>query len=597
MLFFNKKALNKYWAGLVFIIMAFSIIYFMYGKEHYLLSVVLGILLAFNTAECISFLIGSDGIKIKEYGKKYIILILIVIISFSSLLWNEFYFHDDYLNFPGHYQNFLGFSISQGRELTGLLTDLFSFVTIQNSYLLRIVVVFSLVMYVLILYNIVKPLINSEIQCICLSIIFVLIVPVINIACYGSMFCYILAFNFAAMSVIHFLQYYQDKSRISHILFCFINIITANLIYQATATVAFFILLLIIINKTEIKNSFCLYFFYTVIFGTATMAYLILVKVISKVSGITMMARGEIITFSDIGDKIIWFFTVVLRENINQICGSFLSNIPFRDKWMHYNLYFKSEILAVILSLIVVICILVFVIQLICNKEYLNLLAVTISIPLSYYCFLILKESSYTSYYSAGLCSILLLMTIKGIDIIIQHIKFIKFKNIIISLTICMLISSNYYIRDFWINGNGFVYKYLKENLKYATEADRVHIYGSLFPGTADIYVLNAAKLAFQELGLENKYIPEITSSTTKDYIETISYETWELMEKQLNQDEINQLKNMYDQNDAFHLYTIKYENISTETISDIKSLLVKSNLLPDESTAYLVDLQKIWDR
>lgn len=182
-----------------------------------------------------------------------------VLISYAPIYTEGFFFHDDYLNFIGQIggQNFYEFTFAQGRQATGILTDIMNYITVNSSWQLRVIAVVGVCIYALLLGQIIYNLTKTEIKAVGISIVLVLITPVINVASYGSMFCYPMAFVFSAMGILRVrsaIYTNQFTVKLKHLLFGIVNIVISNFIYQATATVAFSVILICYLLEKDRKN-------------------------------------------------------------------------------------------------------------------------------------------------------------------------------------------------------------------------------------------------------------------------------------------------------------------------------------------------------
>ncbi len=522
---------------------------------------------------------------------------------YAPLCTQGFFFHDDYLNFTGVYKDFYTYSISQGREITGLLTDIFSGITASNSYILRWVAVGGLGIFLLILMQTMYRFTASKAVSMAVSLITVLLVPIVNVVAYGSMFCYSFSFAFSAMGIVHFTEALKSelrKNKCIHILVGTGNIIAANLIYQATAAIAFpFILICWLFDRPCVKQK--LYFLYSTLFFIAsTGIYYILMKLIAVTEEVPVMGRGEVVSsFDGIASKAV-YFGMVLVEGIKQITASFLGNSLFTSPWMHSILEYRSGIWGAVTVGFCVIFIIAGFVSLYRKHKLSGLIQVALCLPLSYYVFLLLGESAYTAYYAGPLCICMLIVMYLGGISIFQFVKrkvFSKCNSRYVLFLLLFMIAwnSNDYMRDFWVGYNQYGYRYLKQAVAAYKGEERIHLYGSLFPGQADIYTEMAARMACKELNIPADNIT-FTVSSNRDYIETLSFETYEEMVPLIGEEEIELLNKMYVEDTNFRLYTVRRELLSSENIDKLRSVFVKAGIMPDANSQEIlvVDLQEV---
>ena len=477
-----------------------------------------------------------------------------------------------------------------------------SFITVNNSYFLRWISILGLIFYLISLYNIIFKLTRNQLGAFCISLVLSTIIPIINVVSYGSMFIYSWSFVFALISV----QYYMEaikglgnknyKHLIKGLVATSILIICSNLIYQATSTVAFLgLTLYIIFNKEKLDyigryKNYIYYIGYIVIFISSTGIYYIGYRLTMRYFQIYLMQRGDIIfSIKELIEKIQWFIGIVFIENIKQLISSVLGTGLFLEKWQHYTLSFTNKDIGILLIIFIFLTIFYGCIKVVKKSgSGINGLLLIVCMGLSYYVFIILKENSYTSYYSVGLCSILLVVCIYSFYSLTKKFFRIDIRNKIykvVPVLICfyMLINANTYIRDFWVGYNEYGYTYLKNQILDTNPTERIHLYGSLYPGQADVYTINATRMAFKELGINGDEIT-ITTSSNKEFIEVLSIETYNTIVPYLVEEEIKTLNELYILNENFGLYTIDYAKLDKDNRDKLKAIFEKSGILPNET-------------
>lgn len=587
------------------------------GRSYLKIKIILISMIVICLVDCISYawcgtLIFNKENIVKKNDKidnrKKISLVVILLIIYMPLLTDGFFFHDDYINFLGKNVDFFKFTFTQGRQIVGLMTDIMSFVTVENSNMLRIISITGLCIYSLIIYQIIYKLTHNNFKSFIIALVVSLITPVINVVSYGSMFIYVFAFIFSAISVVHLKKWFDDyrlkrKFVIDiNLILSMLTIVTANFVYQATTTVAFFVLFLFLFyEKIKDKKQYIFYIVYIVFFVLSTGIYYITINMLSKIYKIEMMGRSQFVSnFSEVLNKSIWFIKVIL-ENIKQVISSLFGSSIFIDDWMHYVINFKYKSLGIVLVGIVVLTIMYTLFKMyIIDKDLYRVGITFMLIPLSYYCFLILKENSYTSYYSVSLCSIILILFIEGSSQILNKMEFknIEVKKIVILITcFLMIISSNYYLRNFWVKDNKFAYEYLKKQLKSSDIIkDRIHIYGCLFPGEADIYAKNATRMALRELGNNNYETLNITTSTNNHFVETLTKEVYDELIKKLSEEDIIFINDIYTEDANFGIFTLKVNELDSYKLNKLERIFNLFNIIPNtDKDITIVNLMGIY--
>lgn len=533
--------------------------------------------------------------------KPILFIISLLFVIYSPLITQNAFFHDDYINFTGQWggSQFFEFTFSQGRQVTGLLTDLMNYVTIDTSWQLHLIAVSGLIIYTLILFQTIYAITSSLNKAIYISLMMSIITPVINVLSYGSMFCYSLAFCFSAMGILHFRKSFisSKKDMIFHFFMGGLSIVIANFVYQATATVAFSTILLcyLIDYRTERSKLFPLKA--SIFFVFSTGIYYILVKFfLLFINNSALMTRASTISnLNDILNKAEWFKTVLL-ETIKQLISTIVGSETFLDPWMHYLLFYKKSLFEIFTIAICLVLIILGFIQIWKHYRALGVIQTASIIILSYYVFLVLKESSYTSYYAVALCSCLLLIVLSGLDCIydvIRHIyknirldSLILLKNISIYLAcFIMCLNGNYYIRDFWIGYNFSRYSALKQQIidEYKGQS-RIHVIGTLYPGEADIYASSAARLACKEIGIDISNV-SFTSSSNSDYIETLALDIYEQLLLDSPPNDIEFLENIYLTNPAFAICNLQTHLMSEDDYQRLASIFNEAGIIPKSDT------------
>ena len=542
-------------------------------------------------------LFGEDNARKISTIKPMVAVVLLLIIVYGPLITQSSFFHDDYINFTGEWggHHFFEFTFSQGRQATGILTDLMNYVTVDTSWHLRIFAISGLIIYALILFHIVYNLTESFEKAIIISIMFSIITPIINVVSYGSMFCYSLAFCFSTMGILHLKKALEVSKfiKVYHLILGGIGIIVANFVYQATATVAFSIILLIYLMNTSQKENRFFPIKASGLFIINTGIYYILVKIFLLFNNSGLMSRGSIVSsIQEIINKIVWFKDVIY-ESIKQLISSIVGAEAFLSPWMHYLLFYRKAKVEFLLGGIVVLLLILGSIKIYKKYKWLGIFQTGLLVVLSYYVFLVLKESSYTSYYAVALCTSLLLIILYGVEFLSNKLKewpknrvcvALSKANIILYITcFIMCLNGNYYIRNFWIGYNFEQYDILKQEIITNYQGQpRIHVIGTLYPGQADVYASSAARIACKEIGINVDNLI-FTSSSNSEYIESLSLPIYKQMMNQLSSKEKDFLERVYLIDTAFGVCTLQKEILDTEDYKKLTNIFNKTGIIPKE--------------
>ena len=303
--------------------------------------------------------------------------------------------------------------------------------------------------------------------------------------------------------------------------------------------------------------------------------------------------------------KIKWFLFFVIPNVLDRLTAAFFGKLIIQEKnyWGGYlnYLYQYFKILSYFLyAFIISLGVILYFIK---TKRYLEIIILTCFVPMSYYCFLILREYGYLTYYAIPILSLLLLYIILSIFEFVSS-KFIRipinrkekyFYWLISLLVIIMAIQNNIYIRQFWVETNKEGYHFLKNSLSLQIkEKNRIHIFGVLNPGQGNIYSVFATKLALKELG----YNPQnfiITVSDNDKLISIIQDDMLKEMKKNITQEELNFLLLFYQHDTKYSRYIYNAGRIDIEKSNILKSIFIKSSFLPGSyENSAVVDLRWI---
>lgn len=581
------------------IISAFAVVAYL-GMEHIFLKIALIILFVSGVYSGIAFICSGklpffSGKDFDEKDIRYKITILVLtVFAFMPIMVHGFFYHDDWLNFSAG--GFLNYSITQARPVVGLFTDLASNIQVDDSWMLGGFAVTGLIIYIEILYEMLKGFVTKEkAGVISLSVAF--LTPIVNVLSYKVMYIYIYAAVFSALSIIFFHKACDNRLSIKRRLYCLLMgtayICYSNMIYQVTATIAFFALALLFLygtKKNDVVNA-C----YIIYYICSTAIYYIISKILLIINHAELLSRSETISsIEDIKMKIL-FFAEVLSENIKQIIVSFTYNLFFRGNNSIGKLQWRNPIAG---KCVLIICFIAIGVCLagkfIRSRRWIGLWGMMAVIPLSYYPFLILKESSYASYYSISLCSILLVVIIEGISIIFVFLK--KGISWVPLAVLCCIeiISCNVYMSKFWVTTNKEPYDYivheLGSNMELLEKTNWIHIYGTVQPGQVDIYAIREVQRAMKEYYSINECV-KITTSDNLSYCNNVSYETYEIMAGSFTEEDVGLWQELYIDNSNFGFYSLDKNKLNNENADKLMRLFNRCEMIPVEGQAVCIYL------
>ena len=260
----NQKHVRLYWdivALLILSILSVFFIIYRLGNQYILLKILLSTFFVFSTYSAIIYAIHGRAIfnKAPQSAKKIAnyrtLILLAIILTYLPIMINGYFFHDDWLNFVG--EGFLEYSITQARPVTGLFTDLVGSIKVDNSWILGVIAVIGLIIFVEIIFEFLKNFLTCR-KALLISLLTGFIAPIINVVSYKCMYIYIYAAVFSALSAIFFYQgmdkQLNTKRRIFFLISGFVFICYANMIYQVTATTAFYLIAILCLYGKKDKE-------------------------------------------------------------------------------------------------------------------------------------------------------------------------------------------------------------------------------------------------------------------------------------------------------------------------------------------------------
>ena len=158
-------------------------------------------------------------------------------------------------------------------------------------------------------------------------------------------------------------------------------------------------------------------------------------------------------------------------------------------------------------------------------------------------------------------------------------------------LTLLFITTASYTVNHFWIGYNQSIYRDIKLQILNAVdqngwEYNQAHIYGSVIPDDADIYMIRETQMALSELNLQ---IPEITSTSNRNVVRNMEDSSFNKLINQMSDEEIRFLKSMYIHDSNFSIYYLRSGEITEQDLKRLTDILVKYNVFPKPSTDVLV--------
>jgi len=566
---------------------------------------------------------------------------LLLIISYLPVLISGYFFHDDYILFTGKFINFFQYSLIQSRPVTGLLTDLLSFITVSNSYLARLIAFIGVLCFYYLFVKFLSKFVSSPPLIFVLSFGCATCFPFVNIVSYTVMFPYIWGAVFSGFSVVLFLDALDHWHERLHRIFLIklllssLSLITSFYIYQPMVTVSIAFLMSYFLFQTNVdyKTRILKTCFYFIFLFIALFISILLMRLTWEIYGITPSSRALTLnTTSQVLQKTGWFIQVVIPNAIRELTYPLLGKTLY-NTYPYGILTVNFPIVEPILTTTIMVIISggLFISTLQIPKSTgllikgLRVILFILSFPISYFFFLLITESSYLSFYVPGLVMLFWVTIIysiseiyvffhqsgvvlknyisqkidlnimKSIRVNIQFFQHQSKRNFVVFLLMLYFsIQSSTYLINEWVINYRVPYQLIKQKVSLnLLSTQRFHVIGSMIKGgEADIYAIFAVKMALFELGVSPLGY-RITHSDTDEKITTISSQTMSEILKISNNDEIEFLKRIYKKFDAFSLWVLSEPDMSRQDYLSLRAILERADILPtQEDRAVIIDLR-----
>ena len=547
----------------------------------------------------------SSTLTINIYNRYYLILIAVCLVVYFPFLINGYFYYDDYWNFSGSKANYTLTLLQQMRPFHGLLADLFWFVSPSQGYIIKWFSVACALVYGLLLFKWLKQNSGAGYFSLLLAIILVAASALSDHIGYSATISFLPGMILASLSVIYYDMLYHsfwqaNKQRtIFLIAIVIVALIFSFMFYQISTQIVFlFLAIRVYFNREKnFKYVAC----YSFLFSFSAIIYYVLGKFLIHYFGIVASSRGALIGIGDIQHKTMFFLKQVLPASFDRISAIFggrlvISDINYWHTLSYHTLLLKYFSYAVILS-----CILSALVFFLRDRRKLIDAAILIAfVPASYYCFLIIKENGYLTYYAFSLISLLLFYIAIGISSIIStiHNRYAKRgallkTSILLVLAIIVCIQNNIYISQFWVRTNQESYNHIKHTI--ATQIkflNKIHVFGVLTPGQGNIYAMFATNWALRELE-RNPEDFTITVSENEYFIPIIQDATFKEMSKILSLEELEFLRGFYIRDDTYGRFLWSHGQSDETKMQKLRELFTKCGLLPDDySDIIVVDLR-----
>ncbi|MDY3741280.1 MAG: hypothetical protein SO022_12660 [Selenomonadaceae bacterium] len=521
--------------------------------------------------------------------KMYLVMILLLMFSFSPFIYNDFYYFDDLWSFSRVEYNKIG--IAAQRPFIDLYINMAYPLSIEYTSVFRTITIIVQSLYAISIYTFFSNVLKSKAISIFLSIVFSCSVLVVDIIGYMAIFPVVLSNIYTLYSYIVFKDGYEKCNIRYHCYLYSMIFFIAACMYYPIITPMFFVYALIDRYFERLYSAK----YYIHLFGEyviSTAVYLSVTRALLYLFGVSASSRAVIIdTYDGFIAKINWFIMDVIPTCFTHIFALFTGNTFLELNCMFYTVKISNHPFRYVIMTIIMTLILYYFYKLYKMKNYILILYSLVIIPMTFMYWLILSESTIITYYLLALNYLLILMMFLGLY------SYLKSKNkVLIILSLLILASSNIYAGSFWVEYNQYSYNFIKSTIasNINSYTKRIHIYGKLNPYQINSYAIMATNLALKDLGIEENKI-NVTASDDEKIITGLTHEEGEELCNKLDSDSLKIFNKYYQRNTDYAIYTMR-ENIEGEyNQEELTKVLILGGALPDKNSndVIIVDLNK----
>lgn len=532
---------------------------------------------SFITLSLISYYLLIKESKIsshKTLQTGYLGLLVVQTVAFLPLYTQTFMYGDDLWGYSRDFDGSLSGGIYYSRPfvsfLNGFLVDT-SFKSINN---VRIFCGLTLFLFGCVMFRFMVDETKNVKRAWFFAVLSVAGCAAVDCIAYASVYPINASLLISAISFITYLKAMESENqkRMFYLCISIITLVSAFCMYQVGTPIVFLMYIIHekyngeISEKKRCWNAFK----YLIFYGITAILYLLLTKIIQILTDVEagQSARSTIVfSIDDLVHKGFWFITDVCPQSLRRIIAFICGNKLFEQNNMFYQCTFSQKVIGIFLTVILFALIVTSIVVNSCRKKSIAFFALSIvCIPLSFWPFLILPESTYLTYYAMA---IILLFTWYIWDAVCILVDFIKERKLFQSwklsisengllaiLIVIIALQSNNYAENSWVNYNRDSYEYLANTIAAKIDSgeniDTITVQGSISPYVGGReYVIFAVKDILIELE-RNPDDYNIIQSDNSYYISIFNDNELDNMTKILGKEKINKLLNYYMHDDMY---------------------------------------------
>lgn len=553
--------------------------------------------------------VSEDNTLFRDYG----MLALLCTMALFPFFLTGFAYGDSYVNLQaGRTPSWVMYgAIAMKRPFVGITSACSINTSVEGSYILRMCLSVGIVVCAILLYRFILEKMNSKPMALLLCIF--LCASVITVDCVAYLAVYPIVFSLL-FSAIAYLEWeaFADKigegNRRQAILYGVAfagSLFTAFCMYQI-GTPMFFVLLIISVlderrqDQGVIKKGVSAVFSY----GVIAALYLLCTSWLQKIFEIqnTQSERSAFIhTIPEVLAKTKWFFQAVIPQSIYRIWASVMPGGFFTTNNLFYTISFKSSNLRSALMACTIGFILFYFARLLFKKQWQKVFGCLCGIPLSFYPFLLLPESTVLTYYMLPLIMLLEVFLFQGVRELLRCIHYVlgdkvqcRRKTMVLLVSALVAINGARYANG-WVLYCRDSYQYMKQCIlsNETEDVHNIHVFGSISPYVGSgPYVVAAVERIIEETGGDlTQYT--ITQSDTSYSIAQLTSENAKALERALSNQDYQRVMGFYEYNKYYECYYLNTNYFLEEDKEFLTRCLTDAELIPsaNDKTTLIISL------
>lgn len=538
----------------------------------------------------------------KDIYKEYAFIALACVIAQFPFYLSGFSYGDTYFNLMGGRtpEILMDLCIGMRRPFVAMTSFASLNITVGTSSILRIYLSAAQVAFALMLYRFVLE--KSESKALALVLSILMCGSVIAADCIAYLAVYPIIFSLF-LSVIAYLAWENAIKSIGENAYntaieygaLFAGSLYAAFCMYQIGTPVFFVALVISVldRRTQDKGVIKKGLSAAVAYGVIAVVYLLSTSWLQTLYGISAMqsARSEIIhTLPEVVAKIRWFWADVLPQSVLRIGAAVLPGRFFKTNNLFYTIAFENANLQRALYVAVLAVIGFYFVLMLYRRQWQKVFGCLCAIPLSFYPFLILPESTVLTYYILPIVMLLAVYFFMGLREIMGCIGQAygstkgSCKVLLAAVAAVIAVNSAVYANN-WVLFCRDSYQYMKMSI-FSSELeniDRIHVLGQISPYVGgNPYVVEAVERILEEEGYDpNAFV--ITQTDTPYLINQISAQIAQTIEQTLSEKDYQHFISYYTYSEFYECYCLSYNQFTDEEKVFMSDCLTAVGLVPDK--------------